>query len=118
MLQLPVTDSRCANDNRTICNGFCDTLIFLRVGQQLRRPDRRTSLAKRRVVGIDDAQMMKSKVAHRARGCADIKRIARSHQYHAKTIEFIRGSRQWLFALDTPWELNSERGICFAVYRL
>jgi hypothetical protein len=42
--------------------------------------------------------MKESKVAHGASRRANIKRVARSHQNHAQTIEFIRSRQECLFS--------------------
>ena len=46
------------------------------------------SAFKSHIVGIHYTQMLKSEIAHRPRGCADVEGIARVHQDDAQTIEF------------------------------
>ena len=90
MLQIAMANSSGPNHQRAIGNGLGYRLVFFRAGQQVRRAHGRTRSFKCHIVGIHQPQMLKSKVAHRPSGRADVEGIARVHQDNAQTSEFSR----------------------------
>ena len=88
MLEFTVTRGGRPNDQSAISDCAGDCLMFLRVGEKFRCTYCGTRFAKRQVVLVHDAQVAKAKIAHGARGSANIQRIARGHQDHALAVEF------------------------------
>ena len=67
-------------------HGFCHGFIFFCVCQQLCRADGRTRFAECDFVGIHDAQMRGSEVAHGAGGGSNVERISRCHEHYAQIV--------------------------------
>ena len=77
-----------SDNQRAISDGLRNVLEFLRVRKQRRGTDRGTCLTKGRIVGVHDAQMQETEVAHGASGRANVERVACGHQHDAQTVEF------------------------------
>lgn len=90
MLQVSVPDCRSSDYERAVGNRVRDRFIFFGAGQHIRGAYCGARTLKGHIVRIYDPQMLKSKVAHRTSGCADVERIAGVHQDHAQVIEFRR----------------------------
>jgi len=90
MLQLSVPDCRGSDYERAVGDSVRDSFIFFGVGQDIRGARCGARTLKRHIVGIYDPQMLKSKIAHRSSGRADVERIAGVHQDHTQVIEFRR----------------------------
>lgn len=88
VLQIAVADGGSADDERAIGNGIGHAGKNFRVLENCRGSDGGARFAKRRLVWIDDAQMSAAKIAHRARGCANVEWIARRDEDDAQAVEF------------------------------
>ncbi len=77
------SDYECA-----IRDGFSDGLELFGAGEQQRGTDRGTRLAKSQLVGVYNAKMEESEVAHGAGGRADVEGIARTDEDDAQAVEF------------------------------
>ena len=88
VLQLPKSYGGGPNNKRAILDGFSDGLELFGFGEQRRGADGGTGLAKSQIVGVHDAKMEKAKVAHGARGGADVERVARGHKHHPQPVGF------------------------------
>ena len=86
MLQLAMAHGRRAHNERAIGDGFCDRGEILRRLQQRRCAHRGARLAKSDVVGFNDAQAWKAEVRHRARGRADVERVAGLDEDNAQVL--------------------------------
>ena len=89
MLQFPARRCRCAHHQRAIRYRFRDAAELLRIGQQRGCADSGACFPKGGLIGINDAQMQKSEIAHGPRGGADIERIARGDKDYTQMIEWI-----------------------------
>src|SRR5215469_12620513 len=89
-MQFPVPCCRSAYNQSAIGHSFRNGFVFCSAGKQLRGPNRRARLTKRRLIRIHQSEATESKIAHRPRGCADVERIPRRDKNHAETIEFSR----------------------------
>ncbi len=89
MLQFPPRGCCCAHDQRAVRHRFCDTAELLRIGQQRGCADSGACFAKGRLIGINDAQMQKTEIAHGPRRSADIERIAGGDKDYTQMIEWI-----------------------------
>ena len=97
MVQFPVPHRRSADDERTISDGFGHARVLFRVGEQLGSTDGGAGRAKCGVVGIHDAQIGETEIAHSASSGADVKRVARGHQDDAQTVKFRQDGQGDLF---------------------
>ena len=93
VLQLPKSHGSCSHHKGAIPDGFSDGLEFFGFGEQRRGADRRTGLAKRQFVGVHDAKMEKTEIAHGARGGADVERVARGDKDDPQPVGFGIGSQ-------------------------
>src|SRR4029077_7013404 len=71
MVQGPMADGCSAYDQRAIGHGFGDALELFGALEHIGCADSRARLSKRRLIGIHDAQMAESEIAHGAGGRAD-----------------------------------------------
>ena len=78
-----------ANDEITVGDGVGYMLEFLRCGEDGFGVDGGLCLAKRGIVGADDAQMRESKVGHSAGGGADVEGIAAADEDDAEAALFL-----------------------------
>src|SRR5712692_1090431 len=86
---IAAAERRCAHNQRTVRDGFRDTLELLRSCQQRRGPHGSPRFAKCQFEGLYHAQMRESEIAHRARRGADVERVPRVDQHHAQPFEFV-----------------------------
>jgi hypothetical protein len=93
MLQIAMSDGSGSDYKRTIGNRFRHSFEFFSTGQHGSGPHGGTCALKGHVVGIDHSQMVKSEVAHRPGGGADVEGIARVDQDDTQTVEFSRNEQ-------------------------
>jgi hypothetical protein len=72
MLRLATADGGGSDNERAIRDGFGDCFEFFGAGEQRLRPYGGTCFAERQFVGIHDAKMGKTEVAHGAGSSADV----------------------------------------------
>ena len=94
VLQLTVTYRGSSDYKRAVRHGFGHALVFLCVRQQRRRTDSGARLTKSSFIWGYHSQVTETEVAHGASGRANVKRIARSHQDDAQTVEFSRNRQE------------------------
>src|SRR5712692_6530152 len=88
VLRLAAANGGGSDHKRAIFYGFGEGFELLGAGQQRRGTDGGTRLAKSQFVGIHDAKMEETEVAHGASGGTDIERIARSDKNNPQAIGF------------------------------
>jgi hypothetical protein len=88
MSQVAIPHCRSSNHQRAVGNRFGYGFEFFGARQYVGCAHGGASAFKSHIVGIHYTQMLKSEIAHRPRGCADVEGIARVHQDDAQTIEF------------------------------
>ena len=88
MLKTASTESTGADDETTVGNGFGDGLEFYGLCKERRGTDGGARFAEGGFVGVNDAEVKKTEIAHGPGGGADVKRIARGHKDDAKTVGF------------------------------
>ena len=94
---------------RAICDSFGYALEFLGAGEELRGAHCGTRFAKGNFVRVHGSQVGESEIAHSASGRAEIERIARRHQHHAKIGEISRSSQAPRFyAAGRDWAAATE----------
>jgi hypothetical protein len=99
VLKIAVSDGGGTDNQRAIGNSLGNGLEFLRVGKNVSRGAHgRAGAFKGYVIGIYDAEVKESEVAHGAGGRADVQRIARVDEDDSQTVKF-RGHRQGGFIL-------------------
>jgi hypothetical protein len=86
LLQHALAHCRRSYNQGAIGDGFGNRLIFLSLMEQVRGPDRGTSLAKSGCEGIHQPQPMSAKIAHRTSRSPNVQRIARPHQHDHETV--------------------------------
>src|SRR5580698_1433324 len=102
MLHFAPSHGAGGNHERAIGHRIGDVLALFGAGENVSRADRGTGLAKGRRIGIDHTQVVKAEVAHGARGCADVQRIARADQHYMETVEF-SGRWQEGYFMPASW---------------
>ncbi len=85
---MPKANGSGSHHKGAILDGFSDGLELFGFGEQRRGADGGTGLAKGQFVGVHNAKMEKAKVAHGARGGADVERVARGHKHHPQPVGF------------------------------
>jgi len=88
LLRSARADGAGSHDESTIGHSFGHGFEFLRVGKHRRSANGGAGFAKRRIVRIDHAEVRKPEVTHGPSAGPNVERIARSHQNHAKAVEF------------------------------
>jgi hypothetical protein len=88
MLQVAMADCGGSHHERAVGYCFGYGLVLFGAGQHRRGTYGGTGTLKCHLVGIHYAQVVKSKIAHRPSGRADVEGIARVHQDNAQSIEF------------------------------
>jgi len=96
-MQGSMANSRGSHDERAIGDRIGDGFELFGARQQRRRADGGTRLAKRGLVGIHDAQVAETEIAHGTGGCADIQRVARGNEHDAQAVELSLGWQRCLF---------------------
>ena len=77
--------------------------MFFGAGEQFRSANGGTRFTERYFIRVHDAQSQKPKIAHGARGRAQVERVARSYQDHAQPVEFIGKEQECYF---TRWVIR------------
>ena len=93
MLQIAMSDGGGSDYKRTIGHRFGHSFEFFSTGQHGSGTHSGTCALKGHVVGIDHSQMVKSEIAHRPGGGANVERIARVNKNDAQTVEFSRSEQ-------------------------
>lgn len=88
MLKVAMPYGGSANDQGAIGHGLGDGRKFFCVLKDVSCADGGAGALKRYVVGVDDAETGKSKIAHRPGSGADIERISRVDKHDAQVGEF------------------------------
>ncbi|HEX2713255.1 MAG TPA: hypothetical protein VHM88_13730 [Candidatus Acidoferrales bacterium] len=76
-----------AYDESTVGDGFRDGFEFFSASEKGRSSDGGTSFAESKFVGIDDAEVGETEVAHGAAGGANVERVARGNKNDTETVE-------------------------------
>jgi hypothetical protein len=97
VLQVTMPDRGGADNERAIGDGFGDGGEFFGAGEYGCGADGGASAFESDVVGIDDAEMKKSEVAHGSGGSADVKRVAGVDEDDAEAVEFWGSEQDGLF---------------------
>jgi hypothetical protein len=87
VLQFARADRCGSDDERAVSNSFGDSLELLGMGKKRQCADRGVRFAKGQFVGVHDAEVEESEVAHGAGGRADVEGIARVDEDDAQVVE-------------------------------
>ena len=93
MLQVAMANCRGSNHERAIRHGFNNRLVHFCSLESGSSSYSGTGILECNIIGVNQSQVRKSKIAHGPSGRADVEGIARVHQNDAQTIEFT-GRRQ------------------------
>src|SRR5579863_6388234 len=88
-----MADGGGSNYKHTVRYGVGHALVFPRPAEQLGSADSGSRFTKGDFVWIYYSQVGETEIAHGAGGRAEVERIARRHQHHAKIAEISRSSQ-------------------------
>ena len=94
VLQFAAADGGGSNNEAAVRDGLGHGLELRGAGEKRRGSDGGTRLAEGQVVGVHDAKVEESEVAHGASGGAEVERVARGDEDDAQTVEFGSGKQE------------------------
>ncbi len=87
MLQFAMANGSGADHQAAIARGVCDRVVFFGSGKERRCADGGYRFPEGFFVRHNHAKMQRAEIAHGASRCADIQRIARTHQHDSQVWE-------------------------------
>jgi hypothetical protein len=97
MMQIPVANSGGSHHESAIGYGFGHICLYFCAGEKFRGAYRGTRLSECRFKRRNQPQPGEAKVAHGARSCANVERVARGHQDDVQVFELRRLTQGSLF---------------------
>ena len=102
MLKIARPDGGGSDHQRTIRDGLGDSFEFFSRGEDICGADRGAGAIKSHIIGIDDAEVTNSEVAHSASRCAYVEGITGVYQDNAQRIELrVNGQSRFILRYES-----------------
>ena len=92
--QFPATAGRRSHDERTVGHCFCHGFVFFSILQHFGGADCGSCFAKGDLIGVHDAKLADTEIAHGASSGPEVEGISRGDENDAKMVEVRRSGQR------------------------